>query len=119
PVAEPPPPMPAPRRSIFDIVRRERRDVAEPSEEADGAAARAEQPARGPYPPLPAPPADFDRPLPPHDRLQLDRPEPQMFDREAPQEPMFEPPGRHGLGPHEEFAEPTRESGVVGGGGRA
>jgi hypothetical protein len=36
-----------------------------------------------------------------------------MFDREAPQEPMFEPPGRHEPGPHEEFSEPTRESSFV------
>src|SRR5262245_23931254 len=110
PAVEPPPPMPAPRRSIFDFVRRERRDVAEPGEEADGAAARAEQPAREPYPPLPAPPPDFDRPLRPHDRLQLDRPEPQMFDQEAPQEPMFEPPGRHEPRPHEDFSQPTLET---------
>jgi hypothetical protein len=113
PVEPLPPPTPAPRRSIFDLVRRERRDVAEPGEEADGVAARAEQPAREPYPPLPAPPPDFDRPLRPHDRLQLDRPEPQMFDREAPQEPMFEPPGRHEPRPHEEFFEPPRESSFV------
>src|SRR5262245_30582046 len=113
PAVEPPPPMPAPRRSIFDIVRRERRDVAEPREEADGAAARAEKPAREPYPPLPAPPPDFDRPPRPHDRLQLDRPEPQMFDQEAPQEPMFEPPGRHEPRPHEDFSQPTLESSFV------
>jgi hypothetical protein len=113
PAVEPPPPMPAPRRSIFDIVRRERRDVAEPGEEADGAAARAEKPAREPYSPLPAPPPDFDRPLRPHDRLQLDRPEPQMFDQEAPQEPMFEPPGRHEPLPHEGFSQPTLESSFV------
>jgi hypothetical protein len=110
PVAEPlPPPTPAPRRSIFDIVRRERRDVAEPGEEADGAAARAEQPGREPYPP----PPDFDHPLRSHDRLQLDRPEPQMFDREAPQAPMFEPPGRHEPRPHEGVSEPTLESSFV------
>src|SRR5262245_13051881 len=113
PPAAAPPPMPAPRRSIFDFVRRERRDVAAPGEEADDAAARAEQPAREPYPPPPAPPPDFDRALRPHDRLQLDRPEPQMFDREAPQEPMFEPPGRHEPHPHEDVSEPTLESSFV------
>ena len=112
-VEPPPPPMPAPRRSIFDIVRRGRRDVGESGEEADGVAARAEQPAREPYPPPPAPPPDFDRPLRPHDRLQLDRPEPQMFEREAPQEPMFEPPGRHEPRPHEDVSEPTLESPFV------
>jgi hypothetical protein len=116
PVEPLPPPTPAPRRSIFDLVRRERRDVASPGEEADGAAARAEQPAREPYPPLPAPAPDFDRPLPPHHRLQLDRTEPQMLDREASQEPMFEAPGRHEPRPHEEsfvaddeLSEPPRE----------
>jgi hypothetical protein len=116
PVEPLPPPTPAPRRSIFDIVRRERRAVASPGEEADGAAARAEQPARQPYPPLPEPAPDFDRPLPPPHRLQLDRAEPQMLDREAPQEPMFEAPGRHEARPHEEsfvaddeLSEPPRE----------
>jgi hypothetical protein len=114
PAVEPPPaPMPAPRRSIFDLVRRERRDVAEPGEEADGTAARAEKPAREPYPPLPAPPPDFDRPQRPHDRLQLDRPEPQMFDQEVPQEPMFEPPGRHEPRSHEDFSQATLESSFV------
>jgi hypothetical protein len=111
PAAEPPPAKPAPRRSIFDFVRRERRDVvAEPDEEADGVAARAEKPAREPYDSPPPTPADFDRSVRPHDRLELDRPEPQMFDREGPQEPMFEPPGRHEPRSHEDFAEPGLES---------
>ncbi len=104
---EPQPPQPSrqpggERRSLFDLVRRgSRTAVAEPSE-ADAVTTRAEEPE--PHPPAPAPVPDSDRFHRPHDRLQFDRPETQMFDQEAPQERMFEPP------PHEDFSEPMLES---------
>jgi hypothetical protein len=107
---EPPQPPHRPaseRRSLFDIVRRDARNVvAEPSE-TGGAAARAEEPAREPHAAAPALAPDFDRAQRPHDRLQFDRPETRMLDPQAPEEHTLEPP--HGPQRHEDFPEPTVE----------
>jgi hypothetical protein len=110
PPPEPPQPPRRPageRRSLFDIVRRDTRNVvAEPSE-TESAAARAEEPAREPHAPAPALAPDLDRAQRSHDRLQFDRSETGMFDPQAPEEHTLEPP--HGLQRHEDFPEPTVE----------
>jgi hypothetical protein len=109
PLPEPPPPPPVrERRSFFGLGRKDVRDaVAEPSEAVGVAPARAEKPAREPYPPAPAPAADVEAQVP-DERPQFDRFEPRMLDPNAPQERMFEPSAPEE--PHRDFSEPMLES---------
>ena len=124
------PPMPEPpqrhplrrpvadRRSLSDSGLKDFRNVVSEANELGGASARAERSAREAYAAMPAPDVDRSAERPPRafDRAQFDRSEPRMFDPQAPQERMFEPPPplprephEREPHPHQDFSEPMLE----------
>ena len=105
------------RPPLSDAGLKDFRNVISEANDLGGASARAEKSARDAYAAVPAPAQDLDRPQRSQDRPQLDRPqydrsqhdrsEPRMFEPQAPQERMFEPPGEPR--PHDDFSEPMLE----------
>jgi hypothetical protein len=110
------------RPPLSDAGLKDFRNVVSEANELGGASAREEKSARDAYAAVPAPAQDLDRPQRSQDRPQLDRPqldraqydrsqhdrsEPRMFEPQAPQERMFEPPGEPR--PHDDFSEPMLE----------
>ena len=98
------------------------RNVVSEANELGGASARGRSRARDAHAAVPAPVQDLDRSQRSQDRPQLDRPqfdrsqhdhsEPRMFEPQAPQERMFEPPGEPH--PHDDFSEPDARAFVLG-----
>jgi hypothetical protein len=108
-------PAAAERRSLSDAGLKDFRDVVSEANELGGASARAERSARDAFAAMPT--EDLDRSVErpaeraPRglDRAQFDRSEPRMFDPQAPQERMFDPPPPLPPRPHQDFSEPMLE----------
>jgi hypothetical protein len=105
----------AERRSLSDSGLKDFRNVVSEANELGGASARAERSAREAFAAMPTEDLDrsVERPVerPPRafDRAQFDRSEPRMFDPQAPQERMFDPPPPLPPRPHQDFSEPMLE----------
>ena len=105
------------RPPLSDAGLKDFRNVISEANDLGGASAREEKSARDAHAAVPAPVQDLDRSQRSQDRPQLDRPqfdrsqhdhsEPRMFEPQAPQERMFEPPGEPR--PHDDFSEPMLE----------
>jgi hypothetical protein len=103
------------RRSLSDSGLKDFRNVVSEANELGAASARAERSAREALAAMPT--EDLDRSVerpaerPPRafDRGQIDRSEPRMFDSQAPQERMFDPPPPLPPRPHQDFSEPMLE----------
>jgi hypothetical protein len=101
----------ADRRSLSDSGLKDFRDVVSEANELGGASARAERSARDALAAMPTEDLDrtIERPSRPFDRTQFDRSEPRMFDPQALQERMFDPPPPLPPRPHQDFSEPMLE----------
>jgi hypothetical protein len=100
----------ADRRSMLAADGRQSRNVASDTVDLDEVSVRAEKSPRDTYVPPPMP--DLDRAQRSRDRTQdypaYDRSEARMLERQAPQQPMFEP--EHEPSEHDDFSEPMLES---------